>query len=116
MVEHRSHTPSVAGSNPAHITKYTSVAQLEEHNATNVKVRGSSPFGSTNIENIEKGFVVESGNPETPKHPKPKGEYAVRSLIILLPNFIAHVAQLVEQLVEAQRVGGSNPSVCTILL
>ena len=27
MVEHRSHTPRVAGSNPAHITKQASVAQ-----------------------------------------------------------------------------------------
>lgn len=39
---------------------------------------------------IEKGFVVEGDKPGTPKHPKPKGEYAVRSpiaYIVLMVTF-----------------------------
>ena len=43
---------------------------------------GSSPAAATK-DKIEKGFGVENGKPETLKHPKPKGEYAVKSLTLI---------------------------------
>ncbi|MGA0384589.1 MAG: hypothetical protein ACO3L1_06375, partial [Flavobacteriaceae bacterium] len=49
---------------------------------------------------FEKGFVVESDKPETLKHPKPKGEYAVRSL-----NQQCGISSAVEHLVYTEAAG-----------
>jgi hypothetical protein len=43
MVEHLFYTQRVVGSNPTGVTKYRSVAQLEEHRSSESRVAGSIP-------------------------------------------------------------------------